>query len=194
MRLTPLFLAFIMLSSCGIKEKKTTQEEESTRTEYLRKGGEIVNLSQAELLQNVAQAMSTDGPGYAVDFCSVHALSIKDSLSILNNCEIRRIANKYRNPEDKPGTKTEMDLLKLYQDAHQKGESIGPEVYIFDDHIEYYHPILIKNGACLLCHGTPGEQINDQTLEMINTHYPGDLATGFRMDDFRGAWKITFKR
>lgn len=194
MRLVSLFIFLIAMSSCGMKKNQSSQEEESTRNEYLLKGGEIVNLSQAELLKNVAEAMSTGGPAYAVDFCNVHALSIKDSLSALYNCEIKRIATKYRNPEDKPGTKTEIDILKLYQDAHQKSESFGPVVYILDDHIEYYHPILIKNGACLLCHGTPGEQINDLTMGMINTHYPDDLATGLKMDDLRGAWKITFMK
>lgn len=194
MRIASLFVILIVLTSCGIKKDKSAQEEESTRNEYLQKGGEIVNLSQAELLKNVAQAMSTGGPDYAIDFCNVHALSIQDSLSALYNCEIRRIATKYRNPEDKPGTKTETDILGQYQDANQTGESIGAKVYIFDDQIKYYHPILIKNGACLLCHGNPGEQINDQTMELINAHYPADLATGFKMDDFRGAWKITFKR
>jgi hypothetical protein len=194
MNRTALFLIFIILTSCGMKKDKSTQDEASTRNEYLQKGGEVVGLSQAELLKNVAQAMSTGGPEYAVDFCNVHALSIKDSLSALYNCEIRRIAVKYRNPEDKPDNQTDTDVLGQYLHAHQMGESIGAEVFIFDDHIDYYHPILIQNGACLLCHGTPGEQINDQTMEIINTHYPADLATGFKMDDLRGAWKITFKR
>ena len=194
MRITTLFIILIALTSCGIKTDKSALEEESIRNEFLQKGGEVVNLSQAELLKNVAQAMSTGGPDYAVDFCNVHALSIKDSLSTLYNCEIRRIATKYRNPQDKPGTKTETGILSKYQEANQLGESTGAEVFIFDDHVEYYHPILIKNGACLLCHGNPGEQINDQTMEIINTHYPADLATGYKMDDLRGAWKVTFKR
>lgn len=194
MRIASLLLILIALTSCGMKKDKSALDEETTRNEYLQKGGEVVNLSQAELLKNVAQAMNAGGPDYAVDFCNVHALSINDSLSTLYNCEIRRIATKYRNPEDKPGTKTETDILSKYQEKNQLGESVGAEVYIFEDHIEYYHPILIKNGACLLCHGNPGEQINDQTMEMINTHYPADLATGFKMDDFRGAWKITFNR
>jgi len=192
MRFSLLIIAFLLLSSCGMKEKKNAQNEEALRKEFLRKGGEIVDLSQAELLENVAGAMSTGGPVHAVDFCNMHALSISDSLSALHNCEIRRIAVKYRNPEDKPRTETGLGLLKQYEKAHQNGEPIKPEVHIFDDRIEYYHPILINNGACLLCHGLPGEQIKEQTLEMIATHYPGDLATGFKMDDFRGAWKITF--
>ena len=180
------------MSSCGVKKEKASQKEESIKLEYLQKGGEIVYLSQSELLKNVSNAMKAGGPGHAIDFCNLHALSLKDSLSNLNNCEIRRIARKYRNPEDMARTKTEKDQLNNYQEAHQNGEAIKPEVYLFDDRIEYYHPILINNGACLICHGNPGEQISYQTLEKINAYYPNDLATGFAMGDFRGSWKLTF--
>jgi len=117
---------------------------------------------------------------------------LKDSLSRINNCQIRRIAVKYRNPADMPQTKTEKDQLFQYEDVHQKGESIKPEVYLFENRIEYYHPIFINNGACLICHGDPGTQIADETIEKIKARYPNDLATGFAMNDFRGAWKITF--
>ena len=107
MRLTTLILIIVLISSCGIKEEKTAQKVESIKQEYLQKGGDIVNLSQTELLKNVSYAMKKGGPGYAIDFCNTRAMLLKDSLSRLNNCQIRRIAIKYRNPEDKPHTKTE---------------------------------------------------------------------------------------
>ncbi len=171
MRLTTLFLILLMISSCGNNrekaEQKAEQNEESTRQAYLQKGAEIANMAQSELLKNVAHAMKTGGPGYAIDFCNLRALSIKDSLSNLNNCEIRRIAIKYRNPVDKPQTKTEEDQLDRYLVAHEKGDTLNPEVYLFDHSVEYYQPILINNGACLLCHGIPGTQIADETLQKI---------------------------
>lgn len=198
MRLTSLFLILFLLSSCVNNKDKATQDEsnkkETLQLAYLEKGGEIVKLSGAELLKNVARAMSEDGPGYAVDFCNVHALSIKDSLSGVYNCEIRRIAINYRNPADMAQTEVEEDQLNTYQEAHQKGEVLKPQVHLFDDRIDYYHPILINNGACLLCHGTPGQEITVQTMEIISSHYPGDLAINYAMDDFRGAWKISFAR
>ena len=138
--------------------------------------------------------MKSGGPEFAIEFCHMRAMTLKDSLSNANNCEIRRIASKYRNPLDKPQTQTEKDQLSMYQAAHQKGDTLFPELILFDDRIEYYKPILINNGACLVCHGSAGTQIAEKTLEKIAALYPNDLATGFAMNDFRGAWKITFKK
>ena len=194
-RFIPLFLIIFMISSCGNREEKqAAQKEESLKQEYLQKGEEIVNLSQSELLKNVSHAMKTGGPGYAIDFCNLRAMEIKDSLSRLNNCQIQRIALKYRNPMDKPQSKKEEDLLNQYQLANQKGDSIKPEIYLFEDRIEYYQPIIIDNGACLICHGDPGTQISDETLVKIEARYPNDLAVGFSLKDFRGTWKITFMK
>jgi len=192
MRLITSFLILLAISSCGIKQEKAAQKEKSIKQEYLQKGGEIVELTQSELLRNVSQAMQTGGPGYAVEFCNLRAMILKDSLSRLHNCQVRRIASKYRNPADMPQTETEKDQLYQYQSANQKGEPIEPQVYLFDDRIEYYKPIFMDKGTCLICHGIPGEQISEETLEQIKTRYPDDLATGFAMNDFRGAWKITF--
>ncbi|MEN8230915.1 MAG: DUF3365 domain-containing protein [Bacteroidota bacterium] len=187
-------LAF-MISSCGIKEeKKAAQKEESIKQEYLQKGREIVSITQSELLRNVSHAIEEGGPGYAVDFCNIRAMVLIDSLSRLNKCQIRRIALKYRNPVGMPQTEKEKEQLYQYQDTYQEGESIKPTVYFFDDRIEYYQPIIIAMEACLKCHGDPGRQIEEKTLEKIKARYPNDLATGFALNDLRGAWKITFMK
>ncbi len=195
MRFITLFLVFFMISSCGKREaRQAAQKEEAIKQEYLQKGGEIVNLTQSELLKNVSHAIKIGGPGYAIDYCNLRAISLKDSLSRLNNCQIRRVALKYRNPVDMPQTENEKEQLNQYQVAYQKGESIKPKVYLFYDRIEYYQPIIIAKDACLKCHGDPGKQIAEETLEKIKARYPFDLATGFALNDFRGAWKITFMK
>ena len=193
MRVLTLFLILNMIYSCS-KSEQTAQKEDYIKQEYLQKGEEIANLTQTELLKNVSHAMKKGGPGYAIEFCNIRALALKDSLSRLNNCQIRRIALKYRNLVDKPQTEKEKKQLNQYQDAYQKGESLKPAVYLFNDRIEYYQPIIIANEACLKCHGDPGKDIAEETLEKIKERYPSDLATGFALNDFRGAWKITFKK
>ncbi len=48
----------------------------------------------------------------------------------------------------------------------------------------------MDKGACLVCHGTPGTQIANETLAIIKERYPNDLATGYKSDELRGIWVI----
>ncbi|MGC9344439.1 MAG: Tll0287-like domain-containing protein [Bacteroidales bacterium] len=192
MRNLLIFLLIVIISSCSGRTEKSAQNEIKTEKEYLQMGMEIANQTQAELLKVVSGAMASGGPVYAIEFCNLKALDLKDSLSHLYNCEIERIALKNRNPEGKPDSETEWNQLESYQQAHAMGDSIGPELHVFEDRVEYYQPILIKVGTCLVCHGDPETQIAEATLAKINELYPEDRATGFAMNDLRGAWKITF--
>jgi len=46
--------------------------------------------------------------------------------------------------------------------------------------------------ACLKCHGVPESDIDSATVQKLRALYPTDLATGYRLNDFRGLWKIEF--
>ncbi len=185
MRDLALFLSLYMILSC-------VQDQEIIRQKYLIKGQEVASLTQSELLKNVSNALEKGGPQYAIEFCSINALFLKDSLSQLYNCQIKRIAHKYRNPIDMPQTEKEIEQLNLYQEDFLNGKSLKPHVFIFEKHIEYYQPIFVAKEACLKCHGAPDKDISNETLAKIRERYPNDLATGFALNDFRGAWKITF--
>jgi hypothetical protein len=195
MRHLILLLIFFIISSCGkIEQKHPVQKEDAVKKEYLKRGEEITNLTQAELLKNVSIAMQKGGPEYAIEFCNIRALPLLDSLSHLNNCRIERIALKYRNPADMPRTELEKEQLNLYLEAHQQDMPLEPKVFLSDDMVEYYRPIVLGMDACLKCHGDPGTEIAQETLKKIKEHYPDDLATGFEVNDFRGAWKVTFNK
>lgn len=189
---TTIFAWLLLLFSCGVNREKADQSASKTDLEYLIKGEEIVKISQAELMQNVSAAIQEGGPAYAVEFCNLRAMGLVDSLSGLYDCKIQRIALRYRNPLDKPGNDAETSQLRRYQRAIENGDKVEPVLRHSGDQVEYYQAIVINNGACLLCHGDPGAQIADETLKKIRELYPQDLATGFAMNDFRGAWKITF--
>ncbi len=194
MRIPIIVFIGLLLTSCGQKKQKSAVPDLPVPKEYIQNAGEIVAATQAELLKNVTSAMNSGGTVYAIQFCNLQAMGLKDSLSRLYNCEIRRIASKYRNPEDEPRTETEKEQLNRYLEATSQGVPLEPAAFMFDDRVEYYHPIVINSGACLLCHGDPDAQIAPETLAAIRELYPGDLATGFSLHDFRGAWKITFYR
>jgi hypothetical protein len=209
-KLTFYLIAIIFFASCGgnsdktgdqdaaisaegaTPEKLALKQEQAVKEKYLKKGGEIASLTQAELLKVVQGAMASGGPSYAVDYCNIEALELKDSLSTLNNCRIQRLSTKYRNPADQPVTEIEKKQLNSYEVLHSEGETLTPSVHIVGNKVEYYQPILIGSGTCLLCHGDPTTQIAMETMSMIKKLYPNDLATGYALNDFRGVWKITF--
>lgn len=195
MRGFALILILCMIFSCTEKkQKETPQELESIQMEYLKLGGEVSNLAQSELLKNVSQAMKKGGPGYAIEFCNLKAMPLMDSLSKLYNCQIKRISTKYRNPIDMPQAGKAIEQLNHYQNTFENGETLEPIVHFFEDRIEYYKPIMMNKGACLKCHGDSGKHITKETLKKIDKLYPNDLATGYALKDFRGAWKITFSK
>jgi hypothetical protein len=209
-KLSIYLFAALFFSSCGgnsdkpgdqdtmIQSERTThekmaeQQEQAVKEKYLEKGREIATAAQAELLKVVQGAMASGGPAYAVDYCNIEALDLKDSLSTLYNCTIQRLSSKYRNPADKPVTETEVDQLRSYEILHREGETLTPSIYIVGDEVEYFQPIVIGSGACLLCHGDPATQVARETMSIIKELYPDDLATGYALNDFRGVWKITF--
>jgi hypothetical protein len=56
----------------------------------------------------------------------------------------------------------------------------------------FYAPIVIPMDTCLQCHGEPGRDITEANLALIRSLYPDDAATGFRLGQLRGLWKVTF--
>ena len=51
MRIVAIFSMLLVLSSCGVKNEKSAQNEDAIKKEYLKKGGEIAEMTQAELLK-----------------------------------------------------------------------------------------------------------------------------------------------
>lgn len=156
-------------------------------SEFQGKGNEISNLAQTALLANVGKAMQKGGSVYAVEFCNLKASSIIDSLNRVNNCAISRVSAKNRNPENELKTDSEKLLCDLFQ------ENILVDTLMqTNNKLVYYKPIKIALPACLKCHGDSGSDINSATVKKLHELYPNDLATGYKMNDFRGLWKIEF--
>jgi hypothetical protein len=171
----------ILLFSCK------TKIDDAIYAEFKQKGNEITNQAQSVLLANVAQAMQTGGPVYAVEFCNLKASSITDSLNLANNCEISRVSAKNRHPENNLKTEADKNLWAIFE-AGMVNDTLIQE----DKNLVYYKPIKTAMPACMKCHGTPGFDIDVATTEKLQSLYPNDLATGYQLNDFRGLWKIKF--
>jgi hypothetical protein len=58
----------------------------------------------------------------------------------------------------------------------------------------FYSPIVITNPLCLQCHGIPGTDLAPSTVALLQQLYPRDEATGFKLGDLRGLWRVDFAR
>jgi fibrillarin-like rRNA methylase len=174
---------FLVLLGCN-----NSMDSETTKM-YRMKGNEVTNSAQSTLLANVSSAMQKGGPQYAVEFCNLEASGIVDSLNQLHNCEIARVTEKNRNPENGLTTKSDINVWNVFQNNAQTDT-----VLLVNNNVVYYKRINTAMPACLKCHGDPESDIDTATRAKLQQLYPEDLATGYRLNDFRGLWKVQFER
>ena len=174
-------LFLLVLFSCNSKINPETYAE------YQKKGNEISGLAQSTLLMNVGKAIQQGGPENAVEFCNLNAAPIVEKLNAAHNCTISRISDKNRNPQNNITQASEKQLWEIFQNQQRTDTLLKTK-----NGLVYYKPIKIALPACLNCHGNPETDINAATLEKLSELYPEDLATGYKLNDFRGLWKIEF--
>jgi len=180
-KIYPIFLLFICFA-CSPKLDKETYKK------YENSGQEITANVQTVLLSNVGKAIQTGGTEYAVKFCNLEANSIVDSLNGVFDCDISRVSAKNRNPQNALSTGQEKQLWELFAN-----EQLADTVLQNGNDLVYYKPIRTGMPACLKCHGNTETDINAATKAKLNELYPNDLATGYKLNDFRGLWKVEFK-
>lgn len=173
----------LLIYSCS------TKIDSVVYTEVQKKGNEISGYAQSTLLQNVGMAIQKGGTQYAVEFCNLEASSIIDSLNQQYDCTISRISVKNRNSNAGLSSTHEKELWQIFQ----KGE-LTDTIIPSNTNLVFYKPIKIGMPACLKCHGNPESDIDNATRQRLQELYPKDLATGYKLNDFRGLWKIEFTR
>ncbi len=184
-----LAVSLVVYCSCAPGTKKEVQQiQPETYTSVLKKGNAIATQAQGVLLANVGKAIQQGGTEYAVEFCNLQASGITDSLNRVNDVVISRVSGKNRNPQNNLKDEEEKGLWQFYVQHPATGDTL----VLQNDKIIYYKPIRTAMPACLKCHGNPDSDIEPATLQKIRTLYPDDLATGYKLNDFRGLWKVEF--
>jgi hypothetical protein len=103
---------------------------------------------------------------------------------------IRRITHKPRNPAGRADI-TELAILNHFEAALTNTNSPPPLVTNFTaSTATFFAPIILNNELCLKCHGEPGKDISSENVALIAHLYPQDEATGFKLGQLRGAWRI----
>lgn len=197
--------AAILLYSCGPQERvsRETFEEVNQAMEIKRLseveileeamvwGDSISAEAQKQLISSLQNAIAVNGIPGAIEFCNIEALPILAEVGEKYGVEIRRASNRYRNPSDQP-TEEEKSILDAYEYNAENGNKSDPNIQKFENGevFLYTKAIVIPGGFCLSCHGEPGKEINEQTLQKLAELYPQDQAKGHKVGDLRGMWSI----
>lgn len=174
----------------------STPEAPFDEAAAIQRGQGIAKATFEQLFTQVKAKMELEGPVGAVDYCSVAALPLVDSLSTVEGVRIKRTSDRLRAPHDAPDADEQRrldDVLAMLATG-AKPTGLPPQALVLGDSIAFYQPILVNMPNCLKCHGTPGVEVDSGTVAMLARKYPADAATGYAVGDFRGLWSIRWKR
>jgi hypothetical protein len=157
-----------------------------------RQAQTIIAETFGTMSQNLTQAMARGGVANAIPFCNENASTLTSDLSKKHTVKIQRVSHKARNPLNRANP-TEAQLITAMQTALAQGQPPKPRLVPQPDGSRiFYAPILIPADTCLKCHGIPGKTLAPSDHDLIRSLYPEDTATGFKLGDLRGLWKLTF--
>jgi hypothetical protein len=188
----PFLIIMIVIQSCGNSSNPNYLSEEK-QAEYINKGKQIIQQSFQALSRELHGALSTGGAQHAVGYCHLKASPIIDSLSTLNQVKISRTATKLRNPVNTPSN-LDITVMDAYQKQLEEGRPLQPHLEVEGQVVIFYAPIVIQNPMCLICHGDPGVTMDQANYDFIKSRYPADQATGYKLNDLRGVWKVEFNQ
>ncbi len=147
---------------------------------------------QAELQAQLKAAIAADGPKGGVSVCQQAAPAIAAAQSEASGAAVSRIAAKHRNPAG--GVPPELAQAYAALEAApliegkpnrqivQTGSGANAKVHVLS-------AIPMQEQPCSVCHGT---NIEPALKAHIDSLYPGDLATGFKPGELRGALLISW--
>lgn len=149
----------------------------------------IVEETRKLLLQEI----SAKGPDGAITTCAAVALDLARKHE-QQGWRVRRVSKKVRNPADSPDP-YEVRILEQFEALKAAGQLLRDTEHAEvvteegNTYLRYLRPIIVASPVCLACHG-PKDDLTPGVKTQLHTLYPADQATGYRLDDLRGAVSI----
>lgn len=158
--------------------------------ELLLKGKEIADSVGSVLKANLMQAMGSDGPVHAVEFCNLEALPLTGEFNTLYNVQVKRTSDRLRNPNNAPST-LESSVIADYRSEQSSGVPLRPKLALDSEGRKVFFAPIFTGAPCLICHGNEAN-MDEGLREKLTELYPADDAKGFGIDELRGIWSVTF--
>lgn len=185
LRSLALVLALLFTSMMGARA------EESSQQAFDRDAQAAIKELATSLKSSLMAAMNDGGPAEAVSVCNLIAPSLAAEISKKYNLEIDRTSLKVRNPANEADA-WETDVLQRFETRLASGEAI--QKLTFKEKVDSESgsqwrmmKAIPTDKVCLSCHG---KKIAEPIQARIDTHYPDDMATGFKLGDIRGAFSV----
>jgi len=182
-------LLTIFFICIGCSEKPKTQLTENIKSGLRKDAKEFMESLKSVLVKE----MQTNGIVAAVSVCSDTAQILTNNYGVKKGIYIKRVSFKNRNPNNSPD-EFETTALKYFEELKFNGKLSETTEYIDVVEVDgvksvrYLKPIILQ-APCLSCHGVV-ENIGADVKEILKNKYPYDKATGYQMDDLRGAVSI----
>ena len=184
-----LFLAFaLFLSTTAIGNAKGLSEEEA-----LNESRKVTMILVKATNATLKFFLGKEDFLKDIDGCSELAPFIAQIYTEHTGYYARGVSLKYRNPNGNPdqyerGILEEFDRLKEASKMLEGHEDYRVVKEDGKKYLRYMKPLITKK-LCLKCHGSTGD-IPVVVREFLNTKYPKDRATGFKVGDVRGAVSV----
>jgi len=179
---------FIFLSN-GCREKPSPELTDQIKNGLRNDAKQFMGSLKSILVKE----MQTNGIVAAVSVCSDTAQILTNNYGINKGIYIKRVSFKNRNINNQPD-EFEAKALKYFEELNSSGKLTDTTEYfevISEEGVKtvrFMKPIIMQ-APCLGCHGTV-ENIGPDVKTVLNNKYPDDKATGYQMDDLRGAVSI----
>ena len=192
MRGVPSFSAAVVVvaaftAACGSREKSV---HPVPREEAVAIAKEAASAAFQKLSGELGTAIAAGGPVAAIEVCSQKAGGLLENEAAARNVGLVRISDRPRNPAHAAGP-DDLAAMETFRAALESGAQPEPAFLARSDGSAIVHlPILVHLPLCLQCHGGPSD-IAAGTREALARLYPEDRATGYKLGDLRGAWRVT---
>ena len=170
-----------------------TAAEEAMWPEWVGKSRELSTQLGKELKAELGAALEKGGPVAAIEVCRSRAPAIAARLSAESGARVGRTALRVRNAGNAPDD-LERAVLEQFAGDLAAGGIEGPLEAAFEIKREggiqrHYMRAIPTEALCLTCHG---ETLAPDLAAAIARDYPGDQATGFKLGELRGAFRVVW--
>ena len=149
-------------------------------------GDSLTRTAERELRQVLARKLEEGGVAAALPYCRPAVLPATDSLARKLQASLAWVSPRPRNPANRAAL-TPAELHPIDTTARRVAR-------LSTDAFTYQRPIVLRDQLCLRCHGEVGKDISAADYALIRKQYPQDEATGYRLGQAAGLWRVQVQR